>query len=65
MGNDNRDWVEYEQRRELARLREGISALRLHLQIARIFVEGKSLVPDAAVLMAIDHTLAKTKVLEP
>ncbi len=42
-------------------LREAVSMLRSQLQIARIFVEGKALVPDTTVLLAIDHVLKETK----
>lgn len=51
-------------RAENVRLREGVSTLRLHLSIARIFVEGKALVPDETMLMSIDHTMTATKEME-
>ncbi len=38
-----------------------VSQLRTMIQIARIFVEGKALTPDAGVLLAIDATLRDTK----
>lgn len=41
--------------------RMSVSRLRTVLQIARIFVEGKALVPDATVLMSIDIVLKETK----
>lgn len=53
-----------ERKRQAKNRRDAVSMLRTQLQVARIFVEGKALVPDTTVLMAIDITLAKTKEYE-
>lgn len=48
-------------RNDLSEARDAVSQLRTLLQIARIFVEGKALVPDQSLLLSTDLALADTK----